>query len=537
MDWLEHLMNKPKRTAILKGADYMVAYLQRDPEKHIESVLRTLSSLDGLFGNKGRMRAFMDWINVNPGSRRWFTRVMSRDQGQVSAFVRNFLGNSCLKWMDISDAVIDTYGFCPPYNILISPTMRCNLSCEGCYARGFATDEELNAADMERIITEGKSLGVFFYTILGGEPFLRFDDLEALALRHGDCLFQVFTNGTLLDEDIARRLAELKNILPVFSIGGSCEETARTRGQGVYEKVLGAMELLRRRDLIFGISLTLTARNYATFMSEDFLRFWQDQGVLFGWNFLFMPVGMHADLDLMPSPEERAAFGEFIKAYREREPLFFMDFFSDAPALGGCIAAGRRFLHINARGDIEPCIFAHFATHNITACTLIEAMQSPFFTFIRMQQPHTNNLLRPCMIIDNPGVLREACRRYHARPTEPGAEVLISDPDIMQAIDHYAAQTAQVIDPLWQSKYHGRITDMSVRRRSYSEGIDRIAYRHARFALLERIKRWARGNAAFAHAMLDGLEFAKREYHAAGTAAYPENANASAVDRDEEISA
>ena len=314
MDWLEHLMKKSKQTALLKGADYMVAYLQRDPGKHINAVLNVLYSLDALFGNKGRMRAFMNWINANPGSRQWFTRVMTRNQVQVSAFVRNFLGNSCLKWMELSDDIIDAYGFCPPYNILISPTMRCNLTCQGCYAQGFTTDEELEDAVMEKIITEGKSLGVFFYTILGGEPFLRFDDLERLALRHSDCLFQVFTNGTLFDHDIARRLAEIKNILPVFSIGGSCEETERTRGRGVYEKVLDAMGLLRRHDLIFGISLTLTAHNYATFMSAEFLKFWQDQGVLFGWNFLFMPVGMNPDLGLMPSPKQRADFGEFIKA-------------------------------------------------------------------------------------------------------------------------------------------------------------------------------------------------------------------------------
>lgn len=510
MDWLEHLMIKSKQTAILKGADYLIAYTRRNPAKHIDSALRVLSSLDALFGNKGRMRAFMNWISANPGSRQWFTRLLSRDPGQVSVFVRNFLGNSCLKWMEMSDDIIGAYGFCPPYNILISPTMRCNLACEGCYAQGFSTSDDLDPGVMEKVIDEGTSLGVFFYTILGGEPFLRFDELEELAARHSDCLFQVFTNGTLLNEDIALRLAGVKNILPVFSIGGSCDETDRTRGPGVYGKVLEAMEHLRRRDLIFGISLTLTARNYATLMSDGFLRFWLDRGVLFGWNFLFMPVGLHADFALMPSPEERVNFGEFIKAYREREPLFLMDFFGDAPTLGGCIAAGRRFLHINARGDIEPCIFAHFATHNIKECSLVDALQSPFFTFIRMQQPHTDNLLRPCMIIDNPGVLREACRRYHARPTEPGAEILIGDPDIIQAIDHYAERAAQVIDPIWRSRYRERIACMSLRRRSYAEGMDRIACRHERFDILDRIKRWAGGNAAFAHAVLDGLEYAKR---------------------------
>jgi hypothetical protein len=297
------------------------------------------------------------------------------------------------------------------------------------------------------------------------------------------------------------------------------------------------MARLRRQRQLFGLSLTLTSKNYNTFMSADFLKFWQDQGVLFGWNFLFMPVGKNPDLNLMPTPEQRISFGEFIKNYRERASFYLMDFFCDAPVLGGCIAAGRRFLHINAAGDIEPCIFAHFATHNIKNCTLIEALQSPFFTFIRMQQPHTDNLLRPCMIIDNPGVLREACRRFPVRPTEQGAEVLINDPDFIEAIDRYAAEAEQVIDPVWQSKYHDKIVATTERRRSYAEGLDRIDYLHNRLNMLERIKRWAHSNASFAHAMLDGLAFSRHQEDRFKRTGRSEKIFAAAPDREEEIQA
>ena len=72
-------------------------------------------------------------------------------------------------------------------------------------------------------------------------------------------------------------------------------------------------------------------------------------------------------------------------------------------------------------------------------------------------------------------------------------------------------RAAKEIDHLWQTKYGDRIAAMSVRRRSYSEGIDRIAYHYDRLGMLERIKHWARVKTAFAHAMLDGLEFAKQQ--------------------------
>jgi len=512
MGLLENLKNKSKQAAIVKGADYIVRYIQKDPDKHFDTMMKILYSLDTLFGNKGRFRTFMEWTNNNPGSRIWFTNLMTREPGQVSAFVRNYLGNCSLKWMEIADETVEKHGFCPPYSILVSPTMRCNLKCKGCYAESFRQDDDLDLATLDKIITEGKELGVFFYTILGGEPFLRFDDIETVAAKHADCLFQLFSNGTLINEDVADRLYGLKNVVVAFSINGTREDTVYMRGNGVYEKVLDAMALLKKRRQIYGISLTLTSKNYDTLMSREFLKFWEEQGVVFGWDFLFMPVGKNPDLSLMPTPQQRVSFGEFIKKYREQEPFYLMDFWADAPAINGCISAGRRFLHINSNGDIEPCIFAHFSTHNIKDCHLIDALQSPFFTFIRMNQPHTDNLLRPCMIIDNPEILREACRRFHAKPTEDGAERLIHDPELMQALDRYSEEASRVIDPVWREKYTYKIDSMYARKRSYGEGIDRIEYKLNRLPFLEKIKQWAQENPAFARAMLDGLEFSSRRY-------------------------
>ena len=512
MGIINNLKIKSKQTAIVTGADYIVKYMQKDPQKNFDTAMKRLAMIDAMFKNQGQFKAFMDWIRTHEGTRQWFINLLSCDPEQVRIFVKNFLGNCSLAWIEKAEAIEDRYGFCPPYNIIISPTMRCNLKCRGCYAADYTMKDDMDLATIEKIITEGKELGVYFYTILGGEPFIRFDDLETMALTHKDCLFQIFTNGTLITEDVAERLLNLKNIVVVFSINGTREDTDYMRGDGVYDKVLQGVERLKARKLLYGISLVLTSRNYETLMSREFLKFWEKQGGVFGWNFLFMPVGPQPDLSLMPTPEQRVGFGEFIKRYREEEPMYIMDFWADAPAVHGCISGGRRFLHINNKGDIEPCIFAHFSTHNIQDTTLIEAMQSPFFTFIRMNQPHTDNMLRPCMIIDNPSVLREACARCHARPTDAGAAQLIGDPAIMQAIDEYAAQTARVVDPIWNERYRHKIDEMYRRRCAYGEGIDRIEYKLNRLGFLEKIKAWSQQNPTFARNMLESLEYSYTHY-------------------------
>jgi len=514
MGVITSLRNKTKQAAIVTTADQVVRYIQRDPEHNIDNALKLIAGLDNLPGSKGQLRRFISWVESHQGTRHWFNNILNRDPHQVRTFIRNFIGNCSLKWMQTAEHFINAEGFCPPYSILINPSLGCNLKCRGRYATSEAdcTADELDRATMNRIICEGKQLGVYFYTILGGEPFLRFDDLQALAHKHSVCLFQVFSNGSLITAEIAERLHELGNVIVVFSVSGNREETDLTRGPGAYDRVLEAVRLLRSRNLMFGVSLELTSRNYDTLTSYEFLKFWEAQGAIFGLNFLHMPVGPLPDMSLMPTPEQRLNFGEFIKRFREQEPLFIMDFWADAPSLSGCMAGGRRILHINNRGDIEPCIFAHHATHNIHDCTLKEAIQSPFFTFIRMSQPHTDNYLRPCMLIDNPEVWRTACKRFNARPTVAGADDLISNPEITKAIDDYSAATARVIDPYYKANYLQKIGEMVERGSAYSEGIDRIQYRLNRKSFLDQMEHWAVSNPGFVDIMRESLEYITENY-------------------------
>ena len=232
--------------------------------------------------------------------------------------------------------------------------------------------------------------------------------------KHPDMYFMTYTNGTLLDQRTVDELARLGNVAPAISVEGYREETDRRRGAGVFEKLQQAMDRLRKAGVIFGISVTYTQENAELVSSEEFLRYYIDAGALFGWYFMFMPVGRDPDLYLVPTPEQRLAFGRKVAEMRKRLPIFLADFWNDGPAVEGCLAGGRRYLHILNSGRIEACVFAHFGMDNIRDKTILEAANSPFFRSIRQRFPYNanGNLLRPCMIIDNPHVLREAVAEH-----------------------------------------------------------------------------------------------------------------------------
>ena len=95
-----------------------------------------------------------------------------------------------------------------------------------------------------------------------------------------------------------------------------------------------------------------------------------------------------------------------------------MDFWNDGEHAGGCIAGGRRYLHINANGDIEPCAFIHYSDSNIHEETLLKALQSPLFLQYHRNQPFNSNHLRPCPLLDNPGRLAAIVEASGATSTD-----------------------------------------------------------------------------------------------------------------------
>jgi MoaA/NifB/PqqE/SkfB family radical SAM enzyme len=338
-----------------------------------------------------------------------------------------------------------------PTLIVISPTMRCNLRCTGCYSGLYCKDGELSEEEIDNILAECRRIGVYFVVVSGGEPYIMKDVWLRLFKKYNDMYFLTYTNGTLLDKQTVKALARLGNVAPAISVEGFEEHTDGRRGHGVYAKIMKTMDLLKAEGVIFGISVTYTRENVELVTTNEFVQYYINKGAIFAWFFMFMPVGKDPILELVPTPEQRVYCGNRIADLRKKHPLFMADFWNDGPAVSGCLAGGRQYLHILNSGRIEPCVFAHFGVDNIRDVSILEAVNSPFFNAIRREFPYNDigNLKRPCMIIDNPEVLRKVVNEHLVPQGHQHSEDIIHDPEVVEWIDRYAERLKDLTDPVW----------------------------------------------------------------------------------------
>jgi len=346
----------------------------------------------------------------------------------------------------------EKHGFRPPFILILSPTWRCNLRCRGCYTLGYGMNAELSLDVAHKVLSECEELGIYFVTILGGEPLI-YPYLFDLMENHPDIFFQVYTNGTLLTQEKADRMADLGNVAVVLSIEGNEEETDSWRGKGVYKKIMQAFEHLNRAGLIVGTSATVTSQNVGVVSSEGFIDRMIGLGSVAQMYFLYIPVNGKADFSLMVTPEQRDLLRRRVLATRNSKPMFVLDFWNDGPYVDGCIAAGRKYFHINARGDVEPCVYTHIAVDNIHDTSLVQALNSKLFRDIRSRQPHNPNHLRPCMIIDNPHVMRDVINKNSPAFTHPGAEEIYTVRS--GEMDCYAQRFGLLAERVWAEEYLG----------------------------------------------------------------------------------
>ncbi len=342
-----------------------------------------------------------------------------------------------------------------PWLILFDPTMACNMHCIGCWSGTYGHKIALSYEDMDRIVTEGKELGVHIYMLTGGEPLVRKDDLLSLCEKHSDCFFAVYTNSTLITEELCQRVRELGNITFLLSIEGTPETNDARRGEGHYDAVMRAMDLLKKHGIIFGISVCYTRDNIEAVTSDDFFRLVASRGAHFGLYFHYMPVGNNAVPGLMAAPEQRRAMIDRIRFVRSAQcdlPFYPMDFQNDGEFVGGCIAGGRNYFHINSNGDAEPCVFIHFSDSNIKDKSILEILQSPLFREYHKGQPFNRNHLRPCPLLENPELLRGMIERTGAHQTN------LESPETVEHLcakcDAYAEAWAPAAAEYWNSHEH-----------------------------------------------------------------------------------
>ena len=349
----------------------------------------------------------------------------------------------------------DKYNCNIPWTILFDPTSACNLHCKGCWAAEYGHALKLSLDEMRSIVKQGRALGTHFYMLTGGEPLIRKDDIVTLAKENPECTFLIYTNATLVDEKLCRDIKKCGNITLALSIEGTKESNDDRRGEGSYSRTLKAMELLKREKILFGISICYTRKNVEAVTDDAFLDKMVDLGVKYALYFNYMPVGHDADKELIPTPMQRKYMYYFMKKMRNGKtgkPIFVMDFQDDGEYVGGCIAGGRNYFHVNSNGDIEPCVFIHYSDSNIRTDTLLDALRKPLFMAYRKGPPFNDNPLRPCPMLENPEKLRAIIKETGAKSTDL---IVSEDVETLCArCDEFSKEWQPVADEIWRTNKH-----------------------------------------------------------------------------------
>ncbi len=363
------------------------------------------------------------------------------------------------------------FGMNPPSTLTISPGKTCNLQCTGCYASAGPTAEKLEWTTFDRIITEAKTLwGVRFLVISGGEPLAYRSEGKGLldaAEKHPDVLFMFYTNGTLIDEKTAQRMAALGNVTPAISVEGWRGRTDERRGVGVFDQILAAMEQLRKAGVFFGISLTATRHNAEEILSEEFIDyFFEQQGAFYGWIFQYMPIGRSFTLDLMPTAEQRLWMWKRSWEIVQKRNIFLADFWNHGTLSNGCIAGGRAhgggYMYIDWNGHVSPCVFVPYSPVNVKDIyakggTLNDIWANPFFADIRGWQESymqsKGNWLAPCINRDHHGALTQLIAKHEPEPIDESAHEALLDPSYGKGLEQYGERYDELSEPIWHEQY------------------------------------------------------------------------------------
>ena len=275
-----------------------------------------------------------------------------------------------------------------PVFLIASITSSCNLHCTGCYSRANdscsddSPSNQLNDEEWGDIFNQARDIGISFIVLAGGEPMMR-DDVIIKASNFPEILFPIFTNGTLLNDDYLRLFDENRNLVPVLSIEGDEEITDSRRGEGVYSQLVNSMGLMRKKNIIFGVSLTFTKGNLSELVSDEFIEQLYDFGCKVVFFIEYVPVNEQT-VDIAPGDAERELLLDELNRLRNKySDMLFLSFPGDEKTSGGCLAAGRGFFHINSHGGAEPCPASPYSDINVRDTSLLEALNSKLFKSLR----------------------------------------------------------------------------------------------------------------------------------------------------------
>jgi MoaA/NifB/PqqE/SkfB family radical SAM enzyme len=232
-----------------------------------------------------------------------------------------------------------------------------------------------------KAIGEAKELGISFIVFGGGEPLMRPHILDVPA-KYPEIMFLMFTNGLLIDKDITEKMKQSRNVVPMLSLEGYQTDTDERRGKGVYQMLQKSIDMLKQEGIFWGTSLTLTRNNFDEVTENEFVEKLVNSGCKLFMLVEYTPVKEGTE-NWVLTEKQRSELVKRRDAFRAKHRAVFLALPWDEEEIGGCLSAGRGFVHISSEGNVEPCPFVPFSDTNISNVPLKEALQSKMLRTIR----------------------------------------------------------------------------------------------------------------------------------------------------------
>lgn len=247
-----------------------------------------------------------------------------------------------------------------PAFLMLSVTNRCNLKCEGCWVEQTHIPQQLSLTQIQGMIDTAAEYDSRFFGILGGEPLLH-SDIFTIFENNPKAYFQLFTNGTLLDETVCSRLAELGNVTPLISIEGlENESDIRRGGNDVFARSLSGLDAAVKAGLFTGVAASINKRNFDELVSESYLDLLVKKKVHYIWYYIYRPCGANPVPENALDEEQIIRLRQFIVDQRVKAEIIIIDAYWDAMGRAVCPGAMGISHHIAPNGAVEFCPVIQF---------------------------------------------------------------------------------------------------------------------------------------------------------------------------------
>ncbi|MCL2743540.1 MAG: radical SAM protein [Planctomycetaceae bacterium] len=241
----------------------------------------------------------------------------------------------------------------PPF-LFFSLTDRCNLRCRGCWVTPPNQVKDLSLESIENVIKAGQKNSVYFYTLLGGEPFLAPAMFDIIA-KHPEAYFQIITNGFFLNQENTALIKKYGNASPLVSIDGFEETNDARRGTGSFEKAINGCRELQRQKILYGVAAVVTEQNFDDVVSEKFVQHFINLGASYLWFYLFRPIGIDSAPELAAEQNRIIEFRKKLLDMRRKMPIILIDTYWDAKGRAVCPASKGMSFVISPNGSVIPC--------------------------------------------------------------------------------------------------------------------------------------------------------------------------------------